>query len=248
MSTTIDAIAEERRLVLELCSQMPDAMWEKDSGCPGWSVQDLVSHMACSFWLAVDPSTLPSPGEMPAERAADLYVASRRSMTPKEVVADYESVSARGLEVLAAIETQEIDIPIGDVGTYPASVVPTTFVFESFVHTRYDLSPPDGPLEGDPPPADELRLAPALDWIEAALPQQNAHLLNDLPAGVEVRLDGLCGRTLQIGASSDATARVTSDSQAFVRWVTKRGTWEDLGVQAEGDPSSLDIVRRLRVF
>ena len=248
MSTTIDAIAEERRLVLELCSQIPDAMWEKDSGCSGWSVQDLVSHMACSFWLAVDPSALPSPGEIPAERAADLYVASRRSMTPKAVVADYESVSARGLEVLAAIETQDIDIPIGDVGTYPASVVPTTFVFESFIHIRYDLFPPDGPLDGDPPPVDALRLAPTLDWIEAALPQQNVHLLNDLHTGVEVCLDGLCERTLHIGADSGVAAHITSDSQAFVRWITQRGIWADLGVQAEGDPSSLDLVRRLRVF
>lgn len=248
MSATLDAIAEERSIVLELCSQLPDAMWEKDSGCSGWSVQDLVSHMACSFWLAVDPSALPSPGELPAERAADLYVASRRSMTPKEVVADYESVSARGLEVLAAIETQEIDIPIGDVGTYPASVVPKTFVFESFIHTRFDLFPPDGPLDADPLPVDELRLAPTLDWIEAALPQQNVHLLNDLHAGVEVSLEGLCGRILHVGERSDVAARISSDSRAFVRWVTQRGTWEGLGVQAEGDPSALEIVRRLRVF
>lgn len=248
MSATLDAVAEERRIVLELCSQMPDPLWAKDSGCSGWSVQDLVSHMACSFWLAVDPSRLPSPGDLPAERAADLYVESRRAMTPKEVVADYESVSARGLKVLAAIEGQDIDIPIGDVGTYPASVVPTTFVFESLIHTRYDLFAPDGPLPGDPPPVDELRLAPTLDWIEAALPQQNVALLNDLPTGVEVRLDGLCARTLHIGGRADVGARVTSDSQAFVRWVTQRGTWADLGVQADGDPSSLDVVRRLRVF
>ncbi len=248
MSATLDAIAEERRIVLEFCSQLPDSLWAKDSGCSGWSVQDLVSHMACSFWLAVDPSTLPEPGQMPAERAADLYVASRRSMTPKEVVADYESVSTRGLEVLAAIESQDIDIPIGDVGTYPASVVPTTFVFEAFVHTRYDLFAPDGPLRGDPPPVDELRLVPTLDWIEAALPQQNVHLLNDLPAGVEIRLDGLCARTLRLGSHTDVAARITSDSQAFVRWITQRGTWDALGVHAEGDPSSLDMVRRLRVF
>lgn len=248
MSATLDAIAEERRIVLELCARMPDPLWAKESGCSGWSVQDLVSHMACSFWLAVDPSTLPNPGGMPAERAADLYVDSRRSMTPKEVVADYESVSARGLEVLAAIEGQDIDIPIGDVGTYPASVVPTTFVFEAFIHTRYDLFFPNGPLEGDPPPVDELRLAPTLDWIEAALPQQNVKLLNGLSAGVEIRLDGLCARTLQLGGHSDAAARITSDSQAFVRWITQRGAWEGLGVQAEGDPSALDIVRRLRVF
>jgi len=248
MSATLDAIAEERRIVLQLCSQMPESMWAKDSGCSGWSVQDLVSHMACSYWLAVDPSALPNPGGLPAERAADLYVESRRAMTPNEVVADYESVSARGLDVLAAVEGQDVDIPIGDVGTYPASVVPTTFVFESFIHTRYDLFSPDGPLPGDPPPADELRLAPTLDWIGAALPQQNPQLLNDLHTGVEICLDGLCARTLHIGGDADVAAHIRSDSQAFARWVTQRGTWETLGVQAEGDPSVLDIVRRLRVF
>lgn len=167
---------------------------------------------------------------------------------PQEVVADYESVSARGLEVLAAIEGQDVDIPIGDVGTYPASVVPTTFVFEAFVHIRYDLCSPGGPLQGAPPPVDQLRLAPTLDWIEAALPQQNTSLLNELQTGVELRLDGLCARTLRIGDHDDVAAHITSDSQAFVRWVTQRGTWESLGVQAEGDPSTLNVIRRLRVF
>lgn len=67
MSATLEAIARERAVVLEVCSQLPDSMWAKDSGCPGWTVQDLVSHMACSYWLAVDPSTLPDPGGLPAE-------------------------------------------------------------------------------------------------------------------------------------------------------------------------------------
>jgi uncharacterized protein (TIGR03083 family) len=223
-------------------------MWAKDSGCPGWSVQDLVSHMACSFWLAVDASKLPDPGGLPAERAADLYVESRRSMTPKEVVADYESVSSRGLELLAAVEGQDVEIPLGDVGTYPASVVPTAFAFEAFIHLRYDLFGPDGPVQGEPPPCDELRLAPTLEWIEAALPQQNAQLLNDLGVGVEISLDGLCARTVRVGGDADVAARITSDSQAFVRWVTQRGSWEALGVQAEGDPAVLDTVRQLRVF
>jgi len=246
MSHTIEAIAEERRVVLELCSRMPEAVWAKASGCAGWSVQDLVSHMACSYWLAVDPSNLPDPGGLPAERAADLYVESRRSMTPDEVVADYESVSGKGLEVLSALEGQDVDIPIGDVGTYPASIVPTAFAFEAFVHVRYDLFAPDGPLQGEPPPCDELRLAPTLDWIEVAVPQQNPDLLDGLRTGVEIALTGLCPRALRFGDGDGAT--VTSDSQAFVRWVTQRGNWEQLGVHAEGDRSALDVVRRLRVF
>jgi len=247
MSSAIQAIEEDRKALLELCQRMDDSVWTKDSGCAGWSVQDLLSHMACSFWLAVDPSRLPDPGGLPAERAADLYVESRRSMTPEELVADYESVSAKGLELLASLEGQDFEVPLGDVGTYPASVIPTTFAFEEYIHLRFDLFAPDGPLEGDPPASDELRLSPTLDWIEVALPQQNSELIGQLNSAVEIQLEGLCERTLRVG-SGDVAAHITSDSQAFVRWVTQRGTWDELGVKADGDASALEIVRQLCVI
>ncbi|MCV7412037.1 pantothenate synthetase [Mycobacterium florentinum] len=248
MNDVLRAIEEDRKAVLALCAQLPEGVWAKESGCPGWSVQDLVSHLACSFWLAVDPAKLPDPAGLPAERAADLYVDSRRSMTPEQVVADYEQVSRKGLEMLAAVADQDFEVPLGDVGTYPASVVPTAFAFEEFIHLRFDLFAPDGPLEGEPPPADELRLAPTLDWIEASLPQQNANLLEAVEKSVEVRLEGLCARTLNIGRGTDVAAHISSDSLAFVRWVTQRGSWEELGVRAEGDPSTLETIRKLRVF
>jgi uncharacterized protein (TIGR03083 family) len=247
MSSALEAIRADRQALLSLCREMDDSVWTKDSGCPGWSLQDLVSHMACSFWLAVDPSKLPDPAGLPAERAADLYVASRRSMTAEQILADYESVSLRGLEVLAALDDQGVEVPLGDVGTYPASLVPTAFAFEEYVHIRFDLFAPNGPLGGEPPASDELRLAPTLDWIEAALPQQNAALLQGLDTGVEIRLTGVSGRSLRVGGAN-VVAHITSDSAAFVRWVTQRATWEAVGVHAEGDPSTLEIIRQLRVF
>ncbi len=247
MSSALKAIEGDRQAILALCQEIEDSVWKKDSGCPGWSVQDVVSHMACSFWLAVDPSRLPDPGGLPAERAADLYVESRRSLTHEQVVADYESVSLKGIEVLAALQGQDVDIPLGDVGTYPASVLPTAFAFEHYVHIRCDLFPPGGPLTGQPPASDELRLAPTLDWIEAALPQQNADLLAGMDKAVEIRINGVGGRTLRIGGD-DMAAHITADAGAFVRFVTQRATWESLGVHAEGDRSTLEIVRRLRVF
>lgn len=247
MSNALKAIETDREALLAICKELDDSVWKQDSGCPGWSVQDLLSHMACSFWLAVDMSTLPDSAGLPAERAADLYVESRRSMTPAEVVADYELVSKRGLELLAAVQSQDVEVPLGDVGTYPASVVPAAYAFEHYVHIRYDMFPPDGPFDGDPPASDELRLAPTLDWIEAALPQQNAKLLDDLDQAIEVRLTGVSGRTLQIGRGQ-AAAQIACDSAAFVRWVTQRGSWEDLGVEAHGDPSALEVARRFSVF
>ena len=203
--------------------------------------------MACSFWLAVDMSKLPDSAGLPAERAADLYVDSRRSMTAAEILADYETASARGLELLAALESQDVEVPLGDVGTYPAALVPTAYAFEHYVHIRYDLFPPDGPFGGEPPASDEMRLAPTLDWIEAALPQQNSALLEGLANAVEVRLSGVDKRTVKIG-DGDLAGQIDCDAAAFVRWVTQRGSWESLGVNAQGDPASLAVARKLSVF
>ncbi len=246
-SSAIKAIEADRTTLLALCRDLDDSVWAKDSGCPGWTVQDLVSHMACSFWLAVDMSKLPDSAGLPAERAADLYVESRRSMTPAEVLADYESASARGLEVLAALQSQDVEVPLGDVGTYPASVVPTAFAFDHYVHIRLDLFPPAGPLTGEPPASDALRLAPTLEWIEAALPQQNSKLLDGMDQAVEIRLTGVSARNLRIGGA-DVAAHITCDSKAFVHWVTQRGSWESLGVDVKGDPSALEVARQLHVF
>ena len=246
-SSALKAIEADRDALLTLCRGLDDSVWSQDTGCPGWSVQDLVSHMACSFWLAVDMSKLPDSAGLPAERAADLYVDSRRSMTSAEILADYETASARGLELLAAVESQDVQVPLGDVGTYPASIVPTAYAFEHYVHIRFDLFPPDGPFGGEPPASDELRLAPTLDWIEAALPQQNSTLLEGLANAVEVRLSGVDARTVKIG-DGELAGQIDCDAAAFVRWVTQRGSWESLGVNAQGDPGTLAVIRKLNVF
>jgi uncharacterized protein (TIGR03083 family) len=247
MSSAIQAVEADRTALLAILPRLSESAWAQASGCPGWSVRDVVSHMACSFWLAVDPSRLPDPGDLPAERAADLYVESRRSLTSQEIVDDYESVSSKGLEVLAAAEGQDFEVPLGDVGTYPASAIPAAFAFEHYVHIRYDLVQPHGPLGAEPPASDGLRLEPTLDWIEASLPQQNAGLLERVDGAVQIRLTGPCERTLRFG-EGDVTAQIASDADAFVRWVTQRGTWEALGVRAEGDRTNLEIARQLRVF
>jgi hypothetical protein len=50
---------------------------------------------------------------------------------------------------------------------------------------------------------------------------------------------------LEIGGQ---LARLSSDAAAFVRWVTQRGSWAELGVQASGDEAQLAIARALHVF
>ena len=139
----------------------------------------------------------------------------------------------------------EVPVPLGDAGTYPAAVLPTAYAFDHYTHIRADLFPPRGPLDGEPPPSDELRTGSALDWIEAALPQQNAQAAAQ--ATLEIQVTGAGGRSITFG-SGPVKATVTSDAPAFVRWVTQRASWADLGVRAAGDEQALAAARALKVF
>ena len=150
---------------------------------------------------------------------------------------------------LAGFPDVDLEVPLGDLGTYPARMLPTAYCFDHYTHIRADLFAPRGPLSGPLPPSDELRLLPTLDWIEAALPQQNRAMVDSLTRAVEIVIDGPAGRTIRLGPpNSPVSARVRSDADACVRWITQRATWEQVGAQAEGDGDILADIRGLKVF
>jgi uncharacterized protein (TIGR03083 family) len=248
--SVLEAIAADREALLEVCSGLSQSDWGAPSGCPGWSVQDVVAHMGALFWVLVDPSTLPEVSGLPTERAAEACVEDRRSWTPDQVRDDYESVSSKALAALNGLAGEDLAVPLGDLGTYPASVIANAFAFDHFVHIRSDLFAPRGALTGAPPPVDELRVVAALDWVAAALPQQNAPALEALEAlehAVEIELTGPGARIIRLGTGEPAS-HVRSDAAWFLRWVTQRASWDDAGVESAGDEGDLAVTRSLRVF
>jgi uncharacterized protein (TIGR03083 family) len=244
-SGAIESLRADRTAVLDIAAALTAAQWKAPSGCAGWSVQDVVAHMGALYWLVVDRSALPDVGGVPTEQAQDQYVVARRSWSAAEVLDDYETVSAKALDALGGLEALDIEVPLGDLGTYHASVLPTAYAFDHYTHIRADLFRPRGPLTGPPPPADELRLVPALDWVEAALPQQNPAAVE--AGAYELQITGPAARIITFG-TGQSMATVSSDADSFVRWVTQRMSWEDLGVQATGDEPALSAARKLKVF
>jgi len=245
--TAIEALWEEREVLLEIGAGLDDAGWKAPSGCAGWSLQDVVAHVGGLYWAVVDPSTLPDTSDLPTERAQDTIVESRRSWSSERVLADYEEVSVKALEALAGLTGQDFEVPLGDLGTYPASALANAFAFDHFLHIRSDLFAPRGALPGEPPPADHLRLAPALDWVEKALPQQCAESIATLSGGVEIDLSGPGARVIRIGRGESAST-VRSDASSFLRWVTQRATWAETGTSASGKEADLAVVAALHVF
>jgi uncharacterized protein (TIGR03083 family) len=242
----IEAVRADRAALIEICGALTAADWKAESGCPGWSVQDVVAHIAVTFWQLQDQAQLPDVGSLPFERANDAYVESRRSWDPEKVLADYEDVSIDALDHLGTLASLDIVVPIEGLGSYPASVLPSAWAFDHYTHIRADLFGPRGPLTGPPPPDDELRIGAALDWIEAALPQQNAEAAE--ACQLELRIPGI--RTITFGASGGTPKAtvISADALSFVRWITQRDGWTDLGVQAAGDEAAVAVASKLRVF
>jgi uncharacterized protein (TIGR03083 family) len=247
MTMATDGLEADRAALLEICAGLGEADWRAPSGCSGWTVQDVVAHMGALYWLVVDRTKLPDVGDLPTERAQDVYVESRRSMTAEQVLADYESVSAAALPALASLDGQSFELPLGDLGTYQASTVPTAYSFDHYVHIRMDLFAPRGPLTGPPPPSDELRLAPALEWVAAALPQQSADALADLAGVVEFVITGPGARTIEAG-SGEPLGRVSMTAPAFIRAITQRGDWAEAEIKSAGDALTPATLAGLKVF
>ena len=245
MLRAIEATSADRGALLDIAAGLTPQQWQEPSGCAGWSVQDVVTHLANLFWLVADTSKLPDTSGEATEAAQDIAVAARRGMSPQEALADYEKASDIGLQRLAELAEADIELPLGKFGTYQSPVLASAYAFDHYTHLRADLFPPRGPLASQQPPSDELRLAAALDWIEAALPQQ--YPAAALDCSLEIQVTGTAARLITFG-SGEAMATICSDGPALVRWVTHRATWAELGVDTVGDEQALAVARTLKVF
>ena len=247
-SNAVAALRADRLALLEICDGLSAADWQAESGCPGWSVKDLIAHLAITCWMVVDRSRLPDVSDimaLPVEEGQNVWVRSRRNWDAARVRADYEEVSERAAVGLAGLAGMDGELPLGGLGTYPARLAPTAWTFDHYTHIRADLFGSRGPLPGSPPPSDELRVVPTLEWIEAALPQQNADVVT--AAALEFQITGTGARTISFGRGVPK-ATITSDALSYVRRITQRGGWSEFEVQAVGDDDALSVASKLKVF
>jgi Mycothiol maleylpyruvate isomerase N-terminal domain len=257
----VDALVEEQALALTLVEDLTEDEWAAASGCEGWSVQDLVCHLACGMQLVVDPGSLPSPADgVGAEAAMDQAVIERRSWSPDEVLGAYRQWSEQGRTALAALQDPGLaDTPLslGDLGTHPLHLVANAYAFDTYCHLRFDLLAPRGPLEQPALPEDELRLRPTVDWLLAGLPQMCTPALKPVMTVPWVlELTGPGGGTWTVtptdiaehacvvteGDDGSGAFRVTSSTHDFVAWSTQRTDWRELATVAGDEAAAATIL------
>jgi uncharacterized protein (TIGR03083 family) len=258
-TNAVAAVEAEHAVLVDLLATLAPETWAAPSGCPGWTVKDLVAHLGTLFWRMADPSRLPDTSGLPTERAQDHDVASRATWTPERIVTDYVEAATRVLPVLERLRDVDDPVPLGDLGTFPASMLACGYAFDHYTHIRADLLAPRGPLDVPAPPSDELRMGPTVVWIMAALPQQCAAALTGLAGPVELLLTGPGGGLFVLlpsgailsgnDARVDTVASISCSTTDLVWWSTRRASWSDLDVHTAGDPATLALLRdQVHVF
>ncbi len=248
---TIDrarALRDERTAVLTLCRTLGDAEWAAPSDCAGWSVQDVVSHMAAAFHGCFTPWLLRVMRTSDIERSNDGDVDGRRGWEPAKVLREYETWSGRFCTLVPVTQrppVRGVRIPLGDIGRYPVGLLASAFVFDHHVHLRHDIA---APLGRSVPAPDAEHMAAVLEWLLAGLPQMCGAALSwlDRAGGADPhrrrrrRLDGEpagADRRLRVdeGRSPVAAAAITGTAADFPIWGTTRRPWRDYGLTIEGD-------------
>jgi uncharacterized protein (TIGR03083 family) len=123
----IALLASEWQSIAELCSSLDDVQWHTPTDCPGWSVQDNVSHIIgienMLRGAPPDPAIDPTPAHVHNDFAAfnEAAVAARRERPGAEVLAEFRAVTDERVDALRALPAEKWDevgpTPTGQ-GTY----------------------------------------------------------------------------------------------------------------------------------
>jgi uncharacterized protein (TIGR03083 family) len=249
MTTVVDLQEMVFNALDELCSPLSDEEWAKQTDCPGWSVQDNISHIIGTESSAVlgRPRPEHDPGEKewvrnPIGASNEVEVDYRRSRSPQEVLEEFREVTGERMKQLRSMSEADLDgdswTPIG-----PGKVrdLVAIRVMDCWVHEqdiRRALGKP-GDLTG--PVAEHAfgRHAGAMGFVvgkKAGAPEGTTAVFDVAGFGViPIVVEGRA-RVLD-SAPDDPTVKLSMDLETFNCLCCGRGDPEVVGrsVKVEGD-------------
>jgi uncharacterized protein (TIGR03084 family) len=236
-----DLEAEQDRLE-EILAGLPAAQWTAPSAAPGWSVADVVLHLAQSeeavVASAAGASLRPGPGSgTTVDQLMDDLVRAQRA-EPSAVFARWREARRAAVRALRAAGPGQplswVEAPMK-----PATMA-TTRLAETWAH-GLDIT---GPLEAAFPDTDRLR---HIAWLaHRTLPYAFA-LAGEPDATVRCELTAPDGTASWRFGPDGAESVITGPAGAFCRVAARRLAPERSGLQATG-PHGEAALRLLRTY
>ena len=200
----VDMMEHVWRSIGELCDGLTEAEWKTPTDCPGWSVQDQVSHLAGSeTGILGDPDPDHTPGEEALAHTRseqgqrnEIVVDFRRPWAGAQVLSDFRAKTSRRVDFLRSRSDDdfaaEMQTPVGQA---PMSEFISIRIMDAWVHEQDIRRAVDRPGHYDSPAA-----AHALNRVIRAMPFVAARRAQ-APDGATVVIDisGTAGRLISIG-------------------------------------------------
>jgi uncharacterized protein (TIGR03083 family) len=259
----VAGLRAESASVVQIAQSFSAEEWNARSDCDGWAVRDVIAHMASIMHGVVDEAWMPDLSGN-TEEAMEVPVGERRAWTTEEVLAEFEIFSGQLVDLGTVVQEPPIaDTPLSmhDLGIHPTSMLPNSFLFDTYCHLRNDILEPNGPISRAEPPRDEMRLRPTVEWMLAGLPWMSAEQLGFVDRPLQVVLTGVGGGTWSIGPGGEegrvlvrkesldsALATVTSDTHDFVIWATRRRPWSQFTTIAGEASYARRVLDGIQVF
>ncbi|MFD8725871.1 maleylpyruvate isomerase N-terminal domain-containing protein [Streptomyces sp. NPDC059629] len=230
--------------VLAVAEELTDKEWAAPSAAKGWTVQDVVTHIAelMSTLVAAVNGDLPEPA-MPigVEQMNDLAVASRANWTPDQTLKSFQNEFDRAETVFATLQEKPAATtvtPLLDLGEHPLHSIADMFAFDLTTHLYWDILAPRGPLTRVVSWPAEVQIAASLNWLMSGIPRMRAGLAASLTAPLNLAFTGPASRTVSVrpdgdsivvedGPATDAVATVVSTGFHALAWTTQRIPWRD---------------------
>lgn len=256
MDAAVSALADEQAALSDHLDGLDDAGWAAPSRCPGWSVSDVVLHLAqtnemaaasldgtMDAFLARTAEGLPPTADV--DEAAAALVERERGAPPADVRARWEASAAALRERFAAADLGARVTWVA--GELSARTLATTRLAETWIHAG-DIAAASGPL---PAPTDRLWHIARLAW--RTVPYAFARAGRPPPGPVVFDLVGPAGdawRFAPEGGAVGATGRVTTvtgDAVDLCLVAAQRADAADTGLVADG-PDAADVLALVRTF
>jgi uncharacterized protein (TIGR03084 family) len=249
MEQIVAAVTEQQAELDGLLAGLDDDGWARPSACAGWSIGDVVLHMAQTNEMAVASAR----GELPAwmegaydglraatdiDDGAALMVEKERGAPPAELDERWKA-SCRDLReaLLACAPSDRLTWVAGELA---ARTLGTTRLAETWLHTG-DVA--DG-LGVELVPGDRLQHVARLAWRTIPYAFQRAG--REPPGPVAFRLSSPGGAAWHFG-DDDAPTRITGSGHELCLVAGQRARAADTGLLGEG-PRADEVLELVRTF
>jgi uncharacterized protein (TIGR03084 family) len=238
--TAIDDYAAEAARLESILGLLTEEQWLTESGASGWSVADVVLHLAQSDeGVAASAAGVSPRGDVAAAGTVDDWAArmvDAERAASQQVFTRWRQARDTAVEKLRAADPQ---VPLQWVtGPLKPATLATTRLAEHWAH-GLDIT---APLGIDFPDTSRLR---HIAWLAHRTLPYAFSLAGEAPAAVRCSLTAPDGVTVWTFGPDDAGSEIRGPAGAFCRVAARRLDAEASGLQATGPhgASALRVVR-----